>query len=102
RQAMGSPQVPGNQVLTAIALLLTALAMKSQAEAVYARGIEPFAAGRVSPAEAWEAGTAPIKDFMLDQIRATKHEDYLVRLYECAEPTRAGRSEPVYAEQLPM
>ena len=28
RQALGSPQVPGNQVLTALALLLTALVMR--------------------------------------------------------------------------
>ena len=32
RQALGSPQIPGNQVLTALALLLTALVMKPHAE----------------------------------------------------------------------
>ena len=38
RQALGSPQVPGNQVLTALALLLTALVMRPVAEVVYTNG----------------------------------------------------------------
>src|SRR5262249_15885917 len=51
RQALGSPQVPGNQVLMALALLLTALVMKPEAEAVYARAIVPYRAGRLSEVE---------------------------------------------------
>ena len=42
RQALGSPQVPGNQVLTALALLLTALVMRPQAEQVYHEAIGPM------------------------------------------------------------
>ena len=45
RQALGSPQVPGNQVLTALALLLTALVMKPHAERVHQDAIRPYAAG---------------------------------------------------------
>ena len=41
RQALGSPQIPGNQVLTALALLLTALVMRPVAQSVYDRGIKP-------------------------------------------------------------
>src|SRR5690606_28683547 len=71
RQALGSPQVPGNQVLAALALLLTALVMRPVAESVYARGIEPYASGTASAAEAWRDGTEPIKQFMADQIVRT-------------------------------
>ena len=51
RQALGSPQVPGNQVLTALALLLTALVMWPSGETVYRGAISPYAggAGRRSP-----------------------------------------------------
>ena len=38
RQALGSPQVPGNQILTALALLLTALVMHPIGEKVYRTG----------------------------------------------------------------
>ncbi len=44
RQALGSPQVPGNQVLTALALLLTALVMRPMGEEVYHEAIVPYAA----------------------------------------------------------
>jgi flagellar biosynthetic protein FliP len=102
RQALGSPQIPGNQVLTALALLLTALVMKPQAEAVYRDGIEPYAQKRLTAAQAWEAGTRPIKVFMVQQIERTHHEHYLWDLYDHAEPPREGRVEPQYAEQFPL
>src|SRR4029077_7938662 len=68
RQALGSPQVPGNQILTALALLLTAIVMRPQAEEVFHKAVMPFAAGQVSAADAWAAGAQPIKAFMVDQI----------------------------------
>jgi flagellar biosynthetic protein FliP len=102
RQALGSPQVPGNQVLTALALLLTALVMKPAAEAVYARGIEPFASGRIGAAAAWEAGTAPLKVFMVEQIYRTHHEQYLRDLYDRAVPPSPGRVEPADGMAVPL
>jgi flagellar biosynthetic protein FliP len=102
RQALGSPQVPGNQVLAALALLLTALVMEPVAEDVYRRGIEPFANGRSSPAEAWNAGTAPIKAFMVDQICRTHHQDYLWQLYDYSAERSTGRPDPVEAQEFPM
>jgi flagellar biosynthetic protein FliP len=102
RQALGSPQVPGNQVLTALALLLTALVMWPVGETVYTRGIEPYAAGRLPPRAAWEAGTLPIKAFMVRQIELTRHQDYLWQLYDYVEPPTPGRVDPVYGEDFPL
>jgi flagellar biosynthetic protein FliP len=102
RQALGSPQVPGNQVLVAVALLLTALVMKPEAEAVYHHAIEPYAAGRLSAAEAWRAGSEPIKRFMVDQIYRTNHQHYLRELYDYAEPPDPSREEPTDGMQLPL
>ena len=82
RQALGSPQIPGNQVLTALALLLTALLMRPVAESVYERGIKPYSEGKATALTAWEAGTGPIKTFMIDQIWKTKHDHYCEKLYE--------------------
>jgi len=104
RQALGSPQVPGNQILTALALLLTALVMRPKAEEVYHKAIEPYAAGKLSTAEAWGAGTQPIKAFMVDQIVRTKHQDYLEALYDYAVPSSPGRIDPIpaRAEDFPL
>jgi flagellar biosynthetic protein FliP len=104
RQALGSPQVPGNQVLTALALLLTALVMRPQGEEVYNKAIRPYAAGEVSASQAWKAGTQPIKAFMVDQIVLTKHQDYLEALADYAVPPSPGRGEtaPARAEEFPL
>ena len=102
RQALGSPQVPGNQVLTALAILLSALVMKPVAETVYTRSIQPYAEGKLGPLAAWEAGSSPVKLFMIQQIIATRHTDYLWELYEIAEPDVPGRVTPVYPQDFPL
>ena len=102
KQALGSPQIPGNQVVMALALLLTALVMKPQAEAVYHNAIEPFVAGRLGPVEAWNAGSRPIKVFMVKQIERTHHQHYLYDLYDYAEPNHGGRPDPRYIEEFPL
>jgi flagellar biosynthesis protein FliP len=104
RQALGSPQVPGNQILTALALLLTALVMRPMGEKVYHEAIQPYAAGRVSAAQAWAAGTQPIKAFMIDQIVWTKHQDYLQALqeYALAPGPSLADAVPVRAADFPL
>ncbi|MBX6316564.1 MAG: EscR/YscR/HrcR family type III secretion system export apparatus protein [Isosphaeraceae bacterium] len=102
RQALGSPQVPGNQVLMALALLLTALVMKPQAEATYRLGLQPYLDGTKPAAQAWHDGTQPIKTFMVAQIVRTHHEAYLWDLYDHAEPRHPGRFEPAYCEEFPL
>lgn len=77
RQAIGSPQVPGNQVITVLSLLLTALVMAPAAESVYSNAILPYADGDLPIEDAWQIGSEPIKTFMLDQIDRTGHHHYL-------------------------
>jgi flagellar biosynthetic protein FliP len=102
RQALGSPQVPGNQVLTALAVLLTSLVMWPVGDEVYTRAIEPYASGRLKADAAWEAGSKPIKAFMVRQIERTGHQDYLWQLYDYVEPPAPGRVDPVYGADFPL
>ena len=102
RQALGSPQVPGNQVLMALALLLTVLVMRPVGERVYRRGIEPYANRTMSASDAWREGTGPIKVFMVRQIERTHHERYLWDLYAYVTPESANRPDPTEAEQFPL
>jgi flagellar biosynthetic protein FliP len=104
RQALGSPQVPGNQVLTVLALLLTALVMRPVGEVVYHTAILPYASGQATAAVAWEAGKQPVKAFMVNQILLTKHQDYLPALFDYAVPPSPGRADPVpvRAEEFPL
>ncbi len=102
RQALGSPQVPGNQVLSALAILLSALVMQPVAESVYTRSIQPYSEGKLTPMAAWEAGTTPIKNFMVKQIIRTNHVDYLWDLYEFAGPAGQTHATPTSAEDFPL
>jgi flagellar biosynthetic protein FliP len=103
RQALGSPLIPGNQALGALALLLTALVMQPVAARVHRDAIAPYQAGRLGPAEAWRAGTQPIKEFMVDQIYRTHHERYLADLYSLAIADAESASEaPERSEDLPL
>jgi flagellar biosynthetic protein FliP len=102
RQALGSPQVPGNQVLMVLALLLTAVVMRPVGQRVYDQAIVPYNAGRATAEEAWRAGSTPIKTFMVDQIVRTGHQDYLWTLYDYAIPTSPGRPEPKFGQDFPL
>lgn len=72
RQAMGTQQLPPTQVLTSLALFMTILVMAPVWKDVYDDAIGPYTdpATPMSLQEAWEAGTAPIKQFMARQIDA--------------------------------
>ncbi len=86
RQALGSPQAPGNQVLMALALLLSAIVVRPLAEKVYAESVDPYMNGKLGAAAAWTAGSTPVKAFMVDQIDRNNHHDYLTTLRERAHP----------------
>ena len=90
RQALGSPSIPGNQVLMALSLLLSMIVMRPVGETIYSRSIEPYMEGRLSQTDAIEAGARPLKRFMVAQIVRTGHEDYLAELLQFAEEQAAG------------
>lgn len=100
RQALGSPQAPGNQVLMALALLLSALVMRPVGETVYAEAIEPYMTGRATAAEAWTAGAKPLKTFMVDQIARTNHQEYLWTLHDRTTGGATTAAEPQTAEDF--
>jgi flagellar biosynthesis protein FliP len=102
RQALGSPQIPGNQVLMALALLLTALVMRPVGERVYVQAILPYQSGQASEAQAWTAGSKPIRLWMVDQIIKAKHQDYLWSLYRYSAPPGRDQAEPQYGHEFPF
>jgi len=101
RQALGSPQIPGNQVLMALAMLLTVLVMRPVAESVYERAIKPYSEQKLDAKSAWEAGSAPIKEFMIVQMERTNHSHYMTELYD-QSPHPANEVEPTGYEQYSL
>ena len=83
-------------------MLLTALVMWPVGNVVYTRAVEPYAAHLINADAAWEAGSKPIKAFMVRQIERTSPQHYLWQLYDYVEPPTAGRVDPVYGEDFPL
>ncbi len=71
RQALGTGQTPSNQVLVGLALFLTALVMTPVWEAAWSAGFGPWLNGELDFRSAWDLGTAPLRAFMLAQVRET-------------------------------
>ncbi len=80
RQALGTQQLPPSQVLTSIALFMTALLMTPVWSRVYQDALKPYSENRVGLDEAWDRGTQPVRQFMGQQINRTENDDD-VRLF---------------------
>lgn len=67
RNALGTQQIPPNQILTGIALFLTLFVMAPVLTEINDEALQPLLAGEMSQGEAFEAGFAPLREFMLAQ-----------------------------------
>jgi flagellar biosynthetic protein FliP len=68
RQAMGTHQLPPNQLLISLALILTFFIISPAANKAYQEGLKPFLDEEITRDEAFEKGTAPFREFMLSQV----------------------------------
>jgi flagellar biosynthetic protein FliP len=69
RSALGVQQTPPNMVMVSLALFLTAFIMAPVMEKSYAEGIVPLIEERIDETEAFTRTMAPVRDFMLRQVR---------------------------------
>jgi flagellar biosynthetic protein FliP len=71
RMALGTNDMPSNQMLVGLTLFLTAFIMAPVAERINTLAIEPAMAGKIDVMEALERGSPPLREFMLKQTRQT-------------------------------
>ena len=69
RKAMGTQQVPPNQVVVGLALFLTFFIMYPVWQEVNEEAIQPYLAEELSQEEALEAAFIPFRNFMIAQTR---------------------------------
>lgn len=69
RQAIGTQQVPPNQVLIGLSLLLTFFVMHPVIEKVNANAVQPYLAHKISQQQALDRAAAPLRVFMFKQTR---------------------------------
>ncbi len=69
RHALGVQQLPPNQLILALSLLLTFFVMSPVIDKAYTEGIKPYMEEKITQEEAFEMATAPVREFMLSQTR---------------------------------
>ncbi len=69
RHALGTQQMPPNQVLIALALFLTFFIMAPVWQEIQEKAVRPYMEHQVGGAEALKLGTEPLRAFMLRQTR---------------------------------
>jgi flagellar biosynthetic protein FliP len=75
RQALGTQQLPPSQVTTSLALFVTLLVMGPVWKQVYDDAVVPYGQERISLADAWDRGQAPLRRFMSAQIDRAGNTD---------------------------
>lgn len=69
RSALGSQNVPPNQVIIGLALFLTFFMMSPALGSINEQALQPYLEGQITQEEAGALAWAPIRDFMLRQTR---------------------------------
>ena len=90
RQALGTQEMPSNQILLGLSLFLTMFIMAPVATEINAAALEPAMAGRVSVTEALARGTPPLRTFMLKQTREADLALFMELGKITKPPTSAG------------
>ena len=65
RSALGTQQMPPNQILVGLALFLTFFIMSRHFTDAYQNAFVPYSAGEITQAEALELGIEPFREFMI-------------------------------------
>ena len=93
RNALGLQQTPPNQVLAGLALFLSLFVMGPVLSDINEVALQPYLNGDKTSSQAIDAGTEPLKDFMLDNT----DDDELVLLTNVAD-----RELPANREEVSM
>jgi flagellar biosynthetic protein FliP len=89
RNALGTQNIPPNQVLVGIALFLTLFVMAPTISAIKKDAYEPLVHHQINTTQALERGQEPLREFMFKQTR-TKDLALFVNLAKIKQPkTRA-------------
>lgn len=69
RQAIGTQQMPPNQLLVGLALFLTLFIMSPALQKINTEAVQPYLTNQISQEKALDLGLAPLRKFMFNQTR---------------------------------
>lgn len=97
RQALGSAQLPPNQVIFGLALLMTAVVMAPTYGKIHKDAIGPYLDGKMDRQAALSAGETHIREFMTSQIEAAGNSSDVYLFLD----DEAGRNENLVWGDVP-
>jgi flagellar biosynthetic protein FliP len=98
RQAIGTPQLPSNQVLTALSLFLTLAVMTPVWKEAWQKGVAPYTNHEKTAETALNDGLQPVRRFMSAQIEATGNQADIWMFIEYTKPA----VEPKTYDDVPL
>jgi flagellar biosynthetic protein FliP len=96
RNAMGTQQMPPNQVIIGLALFLTYFTMHGTLGRIYDEAWIPYQNEEIGLDEAYTSAVNPLREFMMGQIQLHEHEEDLATFMNLA---RLGRPQTI--EEVP-
>ena len=69
RHAIGTHQMPPNQILVGLAIILTAFIMAPTITQINEKALQPYLQDEITQKEAYDSGIKPLREFMLKQVR---------------------------------
>lgn len=69
RNAIGTQQAPSNQIIIGLSLFLTFFIMAPVWQQINTQALQPYKAQTISQEEAFKRAVAPVRKFMLSQVR---------------------------------
>jgi flagellar biosynthesis protein FliP len=69
RQALGIPNIPSNQIIIGLSLIMTLFVMMPVLEKVNSESVEPYLESKINEVQAFNTSTDLLKTFMLKQTR---------------------------------
>jgi len=95
RQALGTQQLPPNQVLIGLALFMTFLVMGPTFKTVNDTALQPYLNGQLEQRDALNAAQIPLRNFMIKQISAAGNDADVDLFTDFARQPRAQKWEEV-------
>jgi len=91
RQALGTHQLPTNQIVIGLSLFLTFFIMSPIIKQINTDALQPYLSNKITQTEAWQKSIAPIRKFMFHQTR----EKDLALFVKIAKLARPHKSEDI-------
>jgi len=86
RQALGTQQLPPNQIMIGLALFMTFLVMGPTWQRVNSEALQPYMDGKMEQKDALAAGLGPVREFMFRQIELNNNDDDVFLFTSFANP----------------